>query len=184
MAFLCFASFFNNDRAGLVLFSSDIEKLVPFEKSHSHLLRIIRDTWYAKAKMRGTDLSASLHRLSNILKKKSILFLLSDFIDTGYEKAIAQLNRRHEVIPIVVSDPMEHVVARPASGRFPVLLDTEDLESGKRKTIDLQTSAVNSDHRARYRRCFSKYGLDYIEISSNSDYFKEVEKLLRKRLRK
>lgn len=189
-ALLGFASFFNNDRAGLVLFSSDIEKVIPPQQNYSHLLRIIRDTWYYEAANRGTSLAKSFQSIYSMLKKKAILFILSDFLDAGYEKALLGLSRKHEVIPIVVSDSLEERIVPennfkiPFLSKLPVLLDIEDSELKSSRTIDIQHARETDIEKYRnyYRKVFKRLALDYAEINNTMDYFKTIEKLLRKRM--
>lgn len=196
VAMLGFASFFNNDRAGLVLFSQDIEKVVPPQKNYSHLLRIIRDSWYFTAEKRGTDISRSLSSISSLLKKKAIIFILSDFLDSGYEKSLMALSRKHEVIPIVVHDGMEEDFDLRAGqpqdnkkdflGKIPVLFDVEDMEQNSVRTIDVRMGELGEIDKFRryYRGCFKKLNLDYSEVNNQSDYFRTIEMLLRKRMKK
>jgi uncharacterized protein (DUF58 family) len=192
-ALLGFASLFNNDRAGLVLFSQDIEKVIPPKRNYSHLLRIIRDTWYYEAENRGTSLSKSLLSIYSMLKKKAIIFILSDFLDAGYEKSIMALARKHEVIPIAVHDKMEIEMGMNAFiqkdkllRKLPVLMDIEDIEMRQSKTLDMSQHRETNLQRYRdyYREIFRKFGLDYAEVDSSMDYFKSIEILLRKRMRK
>ncbi len=185
-ALLGFASFFNNDRAGLVLFSSDIEKVVPPMKEHSHLLRIIRDTWYSEPQFKGTDIAQSLRRIANLMKKKTIIFLLSDFLGTDYEKPLFALCRKHEVIPIVVRDSMEDSLNLNYRSSLPVLIDVEDIEWGTTQTIDLGSQKQTEIERYRkyYKKIFSKLNLDWVEVHDRMDYFKEIEMLLKRRARK
>lgn len=194
VALLGFASFFNNDRAGLVLFSQDVEKVIPPQKNYSHLLRIIRDTWYYEAGKRGTDIGTSLSSISSLLKKKAIVFILSDFLDGGYEKSLLALSRKHEVIPVVVHDGMEENfetgLKRDQGGKFlgklPVLFDVEDMELQNVRTIDVRLEDLSDMDRIRryYQACFRKLGLDYSEVNNRSDYFRTIETLLRKRMKK
>lgn len=190
VAMLGFASFFNNDRAGLVLFSQDIEKVVPPQKNYSHLLRIIRDSWYFTAGKKGTSLSRSLMSISSLLKKKAIIFILSDFLDGGYEKSLLALSRKHEVIPVVVHDGMEEDFdLKPGKnmlGKIPVLLEVEDMELNSVRTIDARMDELTEIDKFRryYRSCFKKLGLDYTEVNNQSDYYRTIETLLRKRMKK
>jgi len=190
-ALLGFASFFNNDRSGLILFSEDIEKFIPPAKNYSHLLRIIRDVWYYEAKNRGTNLNKSFSSIYHLLKKKAIIFILSDFIDTGYEKPLLGLSNRHEVIPIVIHDTLEEEIKFSIPHfihklKLPVLLEFEDIEAGQIKTIEYQKSYETEIQKIKkyYRDIFKKYGLAYTEVDESTDYFKKIELLLRRRMKK
>ncbi len=190
-ALLGFASFFNNDRAGLILFSEDIERFVPPAKNYSHLLRIIRDIWYYEARKRGTNLNQSFNSMYHILKKRAIIFILSDFIDTGYEKPLLGLSNRHEVIPIVIHDTLEEKIKIPLPDfihklNIPLIFEFEDIETGQVKTIEYKKLQNTEIERIKkyYRNLFTKYKLDYTEIDESTDYFKKIELLLRRRMRR
>jgi hypothetical protein len=168
--------------------------VVPPQKNYSHLLRIVRDTWYYEAKNRGTDLAVSLSSISSLLKKKAIIFVLSDFLDGGYEKSLMALSRKHEVIPIVVHDGMEENFETRVNreGRkdllknLPVLFDIEDMEQNSVRTIDVKLDDLSDMGKIRryYQAGFKKLGLDYTEVNNQSDYFRTIETLLRKRMKK
>ena len=194
-ALLGFASLFNNDRAGLILFSTDIEKVIPPQRNYSHLLRIIRDCWYYKPQNRGTDITKSFLSIQSMLKKKTILFILSDFLDTGYDKALFGLSCKHEIIPIVVNDGMEETLGFEPLGnenkgnilkKLPLLIDLEDMESNRLLTIDINIHKETEIQKFQnyYRKIFKNFGLDYAEVNNNIDYFKTIELLLRKRNKK
>lgn len=189
-ALLGFATFFNNDRAGLILFSEDIDHTLPPRKNYSHLLRMIRDSWCIPGKNRGTGIAKSLESALRMIKKRSIIFILSDFLDSGYEKSLAMAAKKHDVIPIIVSDPAERGFS--AKGipaflkRLPISIDLEDSETGKQSTrllSEMDGSAFERSRKATLK-LFKKYGLDYAEVSDQSDYFREVEMLMKRRLRK
>ncbi len=183
VALLGFASFFNNDKAGLILFSDEIEKVLPPVKNHSHLLRIIRETWVTPAVHRETSLSKSLSAIQNLLKKKTIIFLISDFIDSGYEKSLISLSRKHDVIPILLQDPMEKSFKLPHSLNTPVLMDVEDLETGKVRTVDLGINHLSGTKlfEKNALQSFKKLGLDHCVVKAEGDYFQSIETMLRKR---
>ncbi len=165
-ALLGFASFFNNDRAGLILFSQDIEKVIPPLKNYSHLLRIIRDSWYYEAVNRGTSLSRSFLSIYSMLKKKAIIFILSDFLDAGYDKALLGLSRKHEIIPVVVMDSLEERIdieplkKEGVLSKIPVLFDIEDIETNSVRTVDMSLHKYTEIHKYQdyYRRLFKKLG--------------------------
>ena len=127
-----------------------------------------------------------------MFKKRVIIFVISDFLDSGYEKYLAALSKKHEVIPIVIRDPMEEVVdIKPSAvsslfSKMPVIADIEDMETGEMVTMNI-TGAFNTDFekfRAYYHKLFNKMKLDYAEVSSREDYFTTLENLLRRRMRK
>lgn len=183
-ALLGFTAFFSNDRIGMLLFSDSIEKVVPPAHSHSHLLRIIRDIYYFQGKSRLTNISQSLHSVSSMVKKKSIIFLLSDFFDKNYETALAKLARKHEVIPIVIYDKIEHDFSSML--HLPIVTELEDIETGISKLVSLQHHSItnNSAFVENYRKIFRKLGLEYAEINADTDYVKTIDLLLRKHARR
>lgn len=188
VALLGFAAFFNNDRTALALFTGDLEHVVSPRRDYSHVLRVVRDAWYFQPKGKRTNLAQSLASLRRMLKKRAIVFLLSDFLDEGYEKELAAFSRKHDLIPIAVHDSLEERLDRDTDRELfpflPVLADVEDIETGERKTIDLSVQSYTSIDRYRdaWRKCFRKYRLDYAEITDKTDAFKTVELLLRRRM--
>ncbi len=186
VSLLGFASFFNNDKAGLILFSDDIEKMIPPQKNQSHLFRIIRDTWYMPAQSSGTNIEHSLNKLNNILKKRAVVFLLSDFLDEGYKKGLGSLARKHDVIPIVVNDHLESQWTQDIFHSFPVLMEVQDAETGQSRSLDLNHRRQSNlgYYRDYYEKLFRSLGLDYLEIDDQVDYFRKIELLLKKRLKK
>jgi L-threonylcarbamoyladenylate synthase len=188
VALLGFAAFFNNDRTALALFTDDLENVVSPRRDYSHILRIVRDTWYFRPKGKRTSLAKSLSSLRRMLKKRAVVFLLSDFLDTGYETELAAFSRKHDLIPICVHDALEERLDRDTDRELfpflPVLADVEDIETGESRTIDLSSHTYTALDRFRkaWRACFRKYRLDYAEITDRSDAFKTVELLLRRRM--
>jgi len=106
-ATLAFSALQNNDKVGLVLFSDQIELFIPPKKGRSHILRIIRELLEFKPLSKKTDISSALEFLSSVLKKKAIVFLLSDFMNDGYQKTLRIAAKKHDLTGIRVFDPME-----------------------------------------------------------------------------
>lgn len=183
-AMLGFASFFNHDQTGLILFHEDIEKILPPARHQSSLLRLIRDAWYYPASRRGTNIRQSLLKMSNVLKKRSVIFLMSDFLDEGYKTALGNLCRRHDVIPIVIQDRLENTWELPRKLRWPVLADLQDLEDGSISTVSLPRATHIEKYRDYYRTLFRSLGLDFLEADDQSDYLRQLEILLRQRMRR
>ena len=129
-ASLAFAAIKNNDKVGLTLFSDNIEKSIPPSKGSRHGLRLIREILYTQPIGRGTDLRAAIEHLSRTAKRRSVVFIVSDFQDTGFEKALKVATRKHDVIPIVVSDRRE--LTMPNVG----LIRLRDSETGQVVVLD------------------------------------------------
>ena len=102
---IAFSAIANNDRVGLILFSDRVEKVVPPRKGKKHVLRVVSDILSFKPKGKGTSLNAGLDYLSRVAKRKAVTFLISDFLATGYEQALRIVSRRHDLVPVVLSDP-------------------------------------------------------------------------------
>lgn len=188
VALLGFTSFFNNDRAGLVLFSNGIERFIPPKKDYSHLLRIIRDAWYFNPNDTTTSLSTSFKKIFELFKKRVILFILSDFFDTNYEKELISLSKKHDVIPIVIHNLFEERILKGVKWNFlknlPLYLKLKDSESGNYENIFISSAEYRTGIekiRSYYRRIFKKLALDYVELDTSDD-FKPIEIMLRKRM--
>ena len=172
-AVLAFAATNNNDKVGLMIFSDQIELLIPPRKGRKHVLRIIRELLAFEPKGRGTDIQLALDTLNRVLKRRGILFLVSDFLadPAGYRKALAVTNRRHDVIAIDMHDPLE--MAIPNVG----LLTLEDAESGEIVLLDTSLPAWRRDfERYNEERQIAKEGVftgaqvDRIPVTTAEDY--------------
>jgi uncharacterized protein (DUF58 family) len=190
VALLGFTSFFNNDRAGLVLFSKEIEKYVPPKKNYSHLLRIIRDSWYYQPVYKTTSLSGSLKEINELFKKRVVIFLLSDFLDSGYEKQLISLSKKHDLIPVVIHDKLEEEIVLKQNGKkfeflnkLPVFLEFEDSELNLSDSVFYTGTYVSNleKYRNYYISLFKKLQLDFVELYTD-DNFKPIELMLKKRM--
>jgi uncharacterized protein (DUF58 family) len=175
-ALLAFAAAANNDRVGLLAFSDGIEAFVPPRKGSRHILRLVRDLLSLRPARRGTDIGAAVGYLQRALRRHAIVFLISDFLDDGFEAALRSAARRHDLIALVLSDRRE--LELPAVG----LIEAEDAETGERVWLDAGDAAVRERfalqaagaHEAR-RRTLASLGIDVVEISTDGSY---VEPLL------
>ncbi|HHU51588.1 MAG TPA: DUF58 domain-containing protein [Firmicutes bacterium] len=184
-ALLSFLAIKNNDQVGLLLFSDCCEKYLPPQKGRRHVLRVIREILGYRPSGKKTDLAAALGYLNTILKRRSIVFILSDFFDTRFEKALQGLKRRHDVIAIRIEDPREESL--PEIG----LLCLQDLETGYRTMIDTSEKKVRAEIQARVfvqrkklERLFRKNKIDYITVSTGYSYLEPLQKLFLKRERR
>jgi len=171
-ALLAFSAIKNNDRVGLIIFTEEIELYVPPKKGKSHVLRLIRDLLYFKAKGKGTDISSALEFLQRVQKRKAVVFLVSDFMtDEEYRKPLAIANQRHDVISVSVADPRELDI--PPIG----ILELEDAETGEEIVIDTSDPDVR-EMFADYARIegeerqkvFRSLSVDSIDVNTGSDY--------------
>ena len=183
-ALLGFTSFFANDKTGLILVSDQIEKIVPPIRNYSHILRIIRDVFYYPSSSKATNLNNVFRKANLLIKKKAIIFVLSDFFDNSYEHALGTLSKKHEIIPIVIKDPIESNFTSPYS--FPIIAELEDMESGQTilRTLSKKSITDSNSFTDQYKRIFRKLGLEHAEIDASSDYLRIIDKLLRKHTRR
>ncbi len=147
-ALLAFSAIRNNDKAGLLLFTDRVESFVPPRKGSHHCLRLIRDLLYPEVAGRGSDLGAALGYLSRVVRRRAVVFLLSDFLATGFGPDLRVASRRHEVVPVRLTDPLAEGL--PAVG----LTCLTDPEGGRPVWVDTASPAVRTAYaeaRARHR---------------------------------
>jgi uncharacterized protein (DUF58 family) len=175
-ATLAFSATQNNDKIGLLLFSDQIELFIPPKKGKSHVLRIIRELIEFESKSKKTDLSQALKYLSSVLKKKAIVFLISDFMVKDYEHTLKIASKRHDVTGIRVFDQREESI--PNIGVVNML----DAETGETLLVDTTSNKVRMDYEKYYREnvnyfkdIFSKCGAGTISSRVDESY---VTKLL------
>jgi len=179
---LGFSAIKNNDKVGLILFSNDIEKYVVPKKGKSHVLRVIRELLYNEPKGNKTSIKNVLDYLLKVAKRKSVVFLISDFIDDNYWSSLKIVNRKHDLIGIRLFDPAEKLL--PDLG----VIKVRDPESGSSFWIDTSNRAemeklktqINSDLDA-FNKQAKKIGFDIISVSTNGDFVDPLISLFRKR---
>jgi uncharacterized protein (DUF58 family) len=154
-ALLSFSALSNNDKVSLLLFTDRIEKFLPPKKGRTHILRIIRDLMYFKPRGKGTNIENALEHLNKFIRKHAIVFLISDFMDSGYEKAMKITARRHDLIAVRILDPLEISIPE-----FSGWMLVEEAESGKVSWVDM----------GNRRRCLA-YGLQRIEQREKQEGF-------------
>ena len=174
-ATLAFSATKNNDKVGLVLFSDSIELYIPPKKGKSHVLRIIRELLEFKSNGKSTDINAPLKFLSNILKNKSIAFLISDFISTDYYNSLKIFSSKHDLTGIRIYDPTEQNL--PNLG----IVDLLDNESGKLITVNTSSKNVREnyvtyfrDKRIEFFDNFKRTRSGTLECCTNDDYQKKL----------
>ncbi|MCK5242908.1 DUF58 domain-containing protein [bacterium] len=184
-AVLSYTAIKNNDRVGALLFTDQIEKFIPPAKGGSHLSRILRDVLYAQPEGHGTDFNPVLEYLNEVLKRRCIVFLISDFHVHGYERALAVTNRRHDVIAIEIRDPREETLPN-----IPYVV-MEDSERGTSRLVPTGSAAVrkayaqyNRDQREARRDLFRKINMDGIELQTDRSYIGPLVKFFRMRAKR
>jgi len=187
-ALLVFSALENGDRAGLLLFTDRVERFVPPRRGRKHGLRLISEALAFRPRGQGTDLALALRDVTRLLRRRAVVFVVSDFLSADYEAALAVCARRHDVIPVVVSDPVEDELPTGAlSGLWPVA----DSETGATVWVDLSDRRTRAayaqaarDARDRRERTFRKLSLDAVRVKPGDDYVAPLAALFRARGRR
>jgi uncharacterized protein (DUF58 family) len=184
-ALLAFSAIRNNDRVGALVFTDDVEMYVPPRKGRSHVLRVIRDLLYFEPRGRGTNLARACEYLNRITRKRAVVFVLSDFFDTGFEKSLRVAAKKHDLISIFISDPAEKEIASVG------LLELEDAESGRRLLVDTSDrKAMAAYHRSSLERGrttregLASMGIDVIDVETGTPYDRPLLRFFRMRSRR
>ena len=181
-AVLAFSAVSNNDRIGLVMFSDQIEMYIPPKKGKSHILRIIRELINFEPTHTGTDIGGALKYFTKMVKKKSIAFVLSDFVSTDFSDAIKIASRKHDVVALKVRDKAESELPNIGVAQF------KDLESGESKWINTSSKKIRDKYRQEseekekaLRELFRKSKTDFAEIWTDEEYIKPLMNLFENR---
>jgi uncharacterized protein (DUF58 family) len=184
-ALLAFSAIKNNDKVGLIIFSDRIEKFVPPRKGRRHVLRVLRELLYFEPEGRRTDIAGALEYLAHVVRRRAVVFLVSDFIAEGYEKALAVAGRRHDVIAIRMGDRRETDL--PAIG----YMAFEDAESGDRLLVNTSHSGFREaferqtrETRVAMERIFKKTKVDVIDVETGQEYVEPLMRFFRERARR
>lgn len=181
-ALLAFSAIENNDLVGLIMFTDKIEKVVMPKKGRMHVLRLLRELLYFEPEDTQTDLALPLDYLNRITKRKAIVFMVSDFMGAGYEKPMTISARKHDLVPIVITDPREEDM--PNIG----LVEFEDAETGQTIMVDTADNSLReafginvSKAQLEREKVFKRIGLDHIDIRLDKPYIDELTAFFRKR---
>ena len=181
-AVLSFSAIANNDKIGVIFFSDKIEHYIPPKKGKQHILRIIRDLIEFKPENTGTNISEALRYYSNVIKKKSTGFIISDFIDDDFDTALKIANNKHDLIALRIFDKREKEI--PDVGLIQVL----DPETGQKKWIDTSSRRVRMDYANWWKKTseelkeiFSKNGVDNTSLETGEDYVRKLMTLFKHR---
>ncbi len=181
-AVISFSAITNNDKVGAILFTDKVEKYIPPKKGKSHILRIIREIIYLEADSEGTNINQALVYLNNVLKKRAIVFLISDYISDDYSSALRIARKRHDIIGMHIYDPWEK--ALPDMG----LLKVYDPETGEHFIIDSADKSIRQEYEnfylknhQRFTEVFRQNKLDTISINTKDDYVKSLLSFFKQR---
>lgn len=182
-ALLAFSALVNNDKVGLALFTDEIERFVPARKGRRHVLSIVRDVLAHEPVRRGTNIGACLERLTRMLKRRCVLLVVSDFRDSGFEKALKLAALKHDVVPVLIQDPAE--AALPA---VPALIESVDPESGARRLLDAPAARALAGEESRRRlaleHAFRSAGLEPVVVSTDRPTVEPLIAFFRRRARR
>lgn len=181
-AVLAFSAIQNNDKVGVIFFSGKIEKFIPPKKGSSHILRIIRELIDFKPEDRTTDIPNALRYLTNVIKKRSTAFILSDFLDKNFNDALRIANRKHDLIALRVADRREFSL--PEMG----LIKIKNAETGDVRWADTSSASFQKSFKtwaerkeAELNDVFVRSGVDSVHVYTDQDYVRPLLNLFKKR---
>lgn len=181
-ATLAFSAIKNNDKVGMIGFSDRIERYVKPDKGTRHVLRVIRELLTLQSTGRGTDIAAALDYFNKVMRRRTVVFLISDFQDAGYERQLRVAKRRHDLIPVAITDRREVTLPK---ARFIELMDGE---TGELVTVDTSSRsfrrAVEEEARRRTearQKLLKKMKTESIELATGESYIEPLTRFFRKR---
>lgn len=184
-AVLAFSAIQNNDKVGLIIFTEDVELYVPPSKGRRHVLRVVREVLYFNPRRSGTNIPQALHFLNGVMRRRAVVFLVSDFMAEGYEAALRIANKRHDVIGVTVTDPREEFL--PDVG----LVSLHDAETGREALVDTSDQEVRRAYteagiqRAAQREAaFRRAKADAIHVRTDEPYTSALYRFFRMRERR
>ena len=170
-ALLAFSAIKNNDKVGLIIFTDSIEKFVPPKKGRGHVLRLIREILYFQPQGTQTDIGGALEYFTKVIKRKSVVFLVSDFLSEGFYKPLQIANKKHDIIAVKITDPRE------TSFENVGLIELEDTETGEVIMVDTASRTFRREFAARAQedtsaleKEFKLINLDFINIHTDQSY--------------
>ncbi len=181
-AVLAFSAIQNNDKVGLLLFSDEVELFVPPRKGRQHVLRLIRELFAHEPRSRRTSIAQALEHLMRVLKRRAIVVLISDFMDTGFERPLRAVARKHDTVAIHLEDVRE--VSLPSVG----LLTLRDAETGAHVTVDTSSRAFRQRletilraERKELDDLFRRLRLDAVRVRTGEGYVEPLARFFRQR---
>jgi len=184
-ALLSLAAIKNNDKVGLIIFTDKIEKFIPPAKGRQHVLRMIREVLYFEPESRGTNISAALEYFMNVIKRRSVVFLMSDFFVGGFEREILLAGKKHDLIALRLTDPREMEI--PSAG----LLYLEDAETGNVMWLDSQDRTFQREFMnsrmaelEQVEKMFRQNNVDFIDLDTSRSYIDPLIKFFKMRAKR
>ncbi len=174
-AVLAFSAIKNSDKVGLVLFSDEVEKVVPPKKGKTHVLRLIRELYTTQPKGKGTDIGNALSYINRLLNRRSIVVLASDFQDSNFDIELRITNQKHDLVSVIINDSMEEDL--PNLGVLPL----RDAETGRQVLVDTSSKKVRNayknrqmEHRKELADKLRKMKIDSISVYTNQSYVQSL----------
>lgn len=184
-ALISFSAIKNNDRVGLILFTDRVEKHLPPKKGKDHIMHLLREILFFEPKNKGTSIKNALNFFGRICPKKAIVFLISDFFDSGFEKEAKILSRKHDFISIQTIDEREE------NFELKGLLQAEDIEDGEEFLIDFSSKNVREFYKNKMiefqenlEKFFKSSRIDFLKIKTSEDPFKPLDSFFKERRKK
>jgi len=184
-ALLAFSAIKNNDKVGLIIFSDHVEKFVPPRKGRRHVLRVLRELLFHRPQGRGTDIATALDYLNHVQRKRAVTFLVSDFRDEGFDKALAVSGRRHDLIAVRMGDARERELPRVG------YVELEDPETGERVIANTSSARFRTEFSARWDRAragldrtLRRSKVDTIDIQTGEPYVQPLMRFFQDRMRR
>jgi uncharacterized protein (DUF58 family) len=184
-ALLAFSAIKNHDRVGAILFTDRVEKFIPPRRGSTHVLRVIRELLFFRPRRQGTRIQQALEHLNLVVRKRAVVFLISDLLDQGFEPPLKVANRRHDMVIIQIVDPREREL--PNVG----ILEVRDAETGEVVRIDTSLSKVRNAYREHWERnqqnqkkLFQSHRMDHVLINAAEPYDLPLVRFFEERARK
>jgi uncharacterized protein (DUF58 family) len=184
-AVLAFSAIQNNDRVGLIIFTDRIEKFVPPRKGLHHVLRVVREALYFTPKGASTDIAGALRYLNNVMSRRAVTFVISDFFAADFKKPLSIANKKHDIIAVTITDPREGEL--PNAG----IVELVDAETLTPYLVDTASANVRNNYAKRAKqmleervKLFGSVGVDHIDVSTNRPYVEEFIKFFKMRKRR
>jgi len=181
-ALLAFSAIKNNDRVGLIIFTSEVERYIPPQKGKNHVLRVIREMLYFEPQRKGTNVGEALSFLNRVQRRKAVVFLVSDFFTPPFTNPLRVTAKRHDLVAVTLCDPRESEM--PDIG----LIELEDAESGGALLVDSSSKEFRNNYKKEMEQrattvsqVFAANGVDEVRVSTATDYVEPLVKFFRKR---
>ena len=181
-AVLSFSAIHNNDKIGVIFFSDKIEKFIPPKKGKSHILRIIRELITFKSESKKTNIQIALKYFNNVIKKRAVCFIISDFMDKGFDKSLKIAKNKHDVIALRVHDEREESLIDVG------MIKIRDTENGDLRWVDTSNKNLRDQFQKNYhkfeknlKQTLQNSGVDHIDISTGKDYIKPLKNFFKNR---